>query len=317
MYIFSPECKNETILAPIIKTIRLSWYAAFASLIGSVSKTSGDIIVEREKYHIAPLFVKKLSNGRIAVIRRLFDRCDKNIPDFITKNIELFNITKKTDEKWGVWEDVPYVIQADKFETNYGLYSFGCTMMGWDSYHWPRFDLLVSYFLRHYKEKEKPDTVMTAIELWEKLETDYYWKKYNFKETIEQARKNTREKGNKEDPEKLKEQNNNLFSNNSNFNNNYLKKDNEAKSRIRLGLPEHVESCRLVVRALATLEMILKDPKADIVVRRCKREDFVAALKLIEKVMLPTYFNIIFEHDLFDNYAQVKPLISFVDDGWK
>ena len=65
------------------------------------------------------------------------------------------------------------------------------------------------------------------------------------------------------------------------------------------------------MQALATLEMIIKDPEADIVVRKGNRDDFIAALKLFERVTLPKYFHIIFPKPLFDDYSKVEPCVSW------
>ena len=58
--------------------------------------------------------------------------------------------------------------------------------------------------------------------------------------------------------------------------------------------------------------MILKDPNTDVVVRMKERKDFEAALKLIEKLILPTYCHVVFEDDLFNDYSSVKPIVKLV-----
>lgn len=68
---------------------------------------------------------------------------------------------------------------------------------------------------------------------------------------------------------------------------------------------------RLWVRAIATLEMILKDPKAEILVRKGNKEDFIATLKLLEHITLPQYFGINLKEPLFQNYEVVEPLIPW------
>ena len=60
---------------------------------------------------------------------------------------------------------------------------------------------------------------------------------------------------------------------------------------------------------LATLEMVIKDPDADVVVLPDNKEDFIAALKLFEQVILPKYFGILFKQDLFDDYEYIEPVI--------
>ena len=74
-------------------------------------------------------------------------------------------------------------------------------------------------------------------------------------------------------------------------------------------------AARLLIRILATLEMIIKDPDADIAIRFGDREDFKAALKLMQKTTLPKYFGILFLDDLFDNYDDVEPYPCW--DEWE
>ena len=70
---------------------------------------------------------------------------------------------------------------------------------------------------------------------------------------------------------------------------------------------------QLWVRAVATLDMILKDCDADIMVRLHDKDDFIAAIKLLEQITLPTYFGISLEAPLFDDYNEIKPVIPIFD----
>ncbi len=73
----------------------------------------------------------------------------------------------------------------------------------------------------------------------------------------------------------------------------------------------HPHAARLFVRAIATLEMILKDYNVPVLVRKGDRADFSAALQLLERITLPAYFDISFEKPLFDDYAAVEPVIPW------
>ena len=67
----------------------------------------------------------------------------------------------------------------------------------------------------------------------------------------------------------------------------------------------------LWVRAIATLEMLIKDPQTPILVRKGVKEDFVAALRLLERVTLPRYFGIYLDKNLFADYYAVQPVIAW------
>ena len=304
LYLFSPQCRNETLIAPVLRMLRASWYAAVSNIIGCLIGSDGKILVEKDLFYVAPLFVKKTIDGRIAILRRLFDDLEEESlkEDEMRKNFELLNISKKANSNWGRFKGKSYLLNPEVCSTHCGLYAFGCNLIDFSSYRWPWFSSLIFNFVRKYKEVEKPDVVMPAMVLWQKLENDHWWLKYDFKEVVEKARKN------KEMQTRKKDQDSNNFEEKNRQTKN---KFYEMQQKIQLGSYEQEESCRLAIRALATLEMTLKDVKSDIIIRRGSRQDFIAALKLFEKVLLPTYFGIIFEHDLFDDYYEVEPIIKF------
>jgi 3-hydroxymyristoyl/3-hydroxydecanoyl-(acyl carrier protein) dehydratase len=62
---------------------------------------------------------------------------------------------------------------------------------------------------------------------------------------------------------------------------------------------------------IATLDMIIKDPQAAIMSRKGNKSDFWAALKLLEKITLPLYFNIRTKTPFFSNYEQVEPVLPW------
>jgi hypothetical protein len=70
-------------------------------------------------------------------------------------------------------------------------------------------------------------------------------------------------------------------------------------------------SIALWVRAVATLEMLIKDSQSPILVRKGVKEDFVAALRLLERVTLPRYFGIYLDKNLFADYYAVQPVIPW------
>lgn len=71
------------------------------------------------------------------------------------------------------------------------------------------------------------------------------------------------------------------------------------------------QAVRLWVRAIATLEMLVKDPDVWIMTRKGNKQDFAATLQLLERVTLPRYFGIKLEEPLFDDYSLVQPVISW------
>ena len=75
---------------------------------------------------------------------------------------------------------------------------------------------------------------------------------------------------------------------------------------------EHLPALRLWARLIVTLDMILRDPNQDVIIRKDKKEDFIAAIRLLEKVTLPLFYGIQLHKNLFENYEEVEPII-----GWE
>lgn len=77
-----------------------------------------------------------------------------------------------------------------------------------------------------------------------------------------------------------------------------IKLDDPARSGIQLW-----------AQLIATLELLAKDPHSVILLRKNNKEDFIAAIRLLEQVTLPVYYNIQLEGPLFDDYNSLNPLI--------
>ncbi len=149
---------------------------------------------------------------------------------------------------------------------------------------------------------------MPTSKLYEKLKESAMWEQ-EWQDMVKKAIKNSKKKKNPKKKEqdsdkKEKKKKTGMF--------------NKKKERkIFLGTKEQASAARLFIRMLATLEMIIKDPDANIAVRKGNREDFKAAVKLLEKVTLPKYFGILFQKDLFDDYDYVEPYPCWDDWDFK
>ncbi len=87
----------------------------------------------------------------------------------------------------------------------------------------------------------------------------------------------------------------------------------EKKSKLMTVDPQsaHGQAIALWVRAIATLEMIAKDPESVIITRKGSKEDFAATVQLLEKMTLPRFFGIILTKPLFSDYQEVSPVIPW------
>lgn len=310
LYIFSADCRDANILMPIVKSLRVCWYAMLANIVGSKRGASGKLEIE-ERFAVAPMWIKVLPGARIAVLRRNFVKPDYDFDEQkASKQFKLLKLSPNVAPEFGMYENRPYLLNPSLSNTTIDMFAYGCNVAS--KLDWPYLADDVSGRLREFRNKEKADVVLPTSELFIELEKKVRLWEDDRKNAIKQATKNSKEQKQQKDKiEKKKGKIKGLTESEQQKLNDWGKKQKDKKKSILLGSNDQIESCRFVVRALATLEMILKDVDSDVAVRRGNCEDFAAALQLIEKVTLPTYFDIIFEHNLFENYRDVDPVIQF------
>jgi hypothetical protein len=246
------------------------------------------------------------------VFRRVFKKCDKKLSKFVEQTIRLIYMTAAKNARgwsqegpeWGIYKNIPYLLNVEHAKTNYSLFAFGASheLLRGKKY----VERIVSRLIKECKDKSGVECVVSTSELWKKLSDNYWWKKYLFIRVLGKAKRYEKELMEEKKKGAVKEK----------VSPKYFRKEGEeeteklSKPKMRLGRNDQRDTCRQVVRALATLELVLKDVDSNVVVRRDEKKDFVAALKLIEKVVLPTYFHVIFEQDLFDDYNLVLPIFG-------
>jgi hypothetical protein len=253
------------------------------------------------------------------VFRRKFRKCERKLSNFVENTIKLVNMVAAKNAKgwgqdkpqWGEYKNVPYLLNVEHAQTNNRLFAFG---VGGATRRGRKLtERAVSYLLREYQEKHGVESVMSTADLWKKVSTNAWWKRYVFLDLLQKAKKYEK----KVSEQKKNNKSGDTAEVNKKVPPKYFKQEGEkdkegkpAKQKLRLGRDKDRELCQKVVRAIASLELVLKDVDSDVVVRRGEKKDFVAALKLIEKTVLPTYFKIVFENDLFDDYSSVLPICS-------
>jgi hypothetical protein len=296
LYVVSANCKDEALLTPIVRQIRLSWYAALLNL-----------MVGDERMYVPFIWVKPTQDGKVAIFRREFDALKKPLTTEVERSlISDFNIIRPFNMRWGLYKEKPYFLSSELAQTDRKLFAFGCDQTDFED-RWPGLDLQISWLIYNKKHKshQNSEDIMFTSQLWQELSNKYAWR-HGFSEAREQAKENFKKLAEQKKSDKKKEEQG-LDQPNVD-----AKKEvkRNPQADLRLATAEQVELGRFVVRALATLEMVIKDPCGEIAVRRNNREDFEAAVKLVEKVVFPTYFTLLFEKDLFNDYHSVQPVFA-------
>ena len=319
LYSFNGSCRDENLLSPFIRNLRAAWYAAISNLIFSNGEDEDSVEVKKLKYLVPPFLVKKDIFGRFYLVRKVFDTYDDKISKKVKKVEDKFNLKPSLQSSWGTFADEVYRLDWQSKATNCGIYAFESDLNA--AKKTSNKKSIITFLVQKYQKDFGSDLVLTTSKLYEILKNSELWKR-EWKSMLEQAKKNTKKRdekknaktdrkdndkdnkkdeNNKKDKKKKKKENSGSMSG--------LWGDDDVK-KIYLVSKDQLGAIRLFVRFIASLEMILKDPESDIVVRKNSKKDFKACLKLLEKTTLPKYFGLLCEKNLFDDYDNVEPILE-------
>lgn len=310
-FMFEPECRCELSLAPFLRMLRANWYASITNLLFAKQGYDSHIDLDNEFFKIIPCFLTQGSNGCYYIFQRLLPAWESNINNEDLNKYRMLNLVNvnqaSKSNAFAQFMDIPYRIDWNTGTTNVGIYQFDCDLNELKQQKYG--GSTISLFVRKYQSELDNSTVMPTVTLFNRIYKNSYWKSlYNWQ--VNDAKRNG--------PYDIRE--------NSEPDQNNTPPDPKSKkirhrymehgrvSKIYEGTEEQRFAARLFVRLIATLEMVLKDPDSEVVVRFGNRDDFKSALKLLETVTLPTYFGTLFKEPLFEDYDQVEPYPSW--DYW-
>ena len=321
LYSFDPECKSDQVLTPFLRTLRQNWYAAISNILQSKPKRGfdGKILIEREFIRVVPYFLDLGKDGNYYLFHRTcfpYIKEDYN-PKFFN-NLKVFNQPRlPMQNKCVDFADAPYLAYFPQVPTNCGVFGFDCNLSNLKNKIYD--GSCIGYIVQKSQIETDNSYVMPTSKLTELMEkSDSSWKWW-YDYMAKEAEKNkefkplellTDELTPKKDGEKGADQKQAEPSVSNNQSNNIVGR----ATKIYLGRKDQRPAARLFIRLIATLEMILKDPDADLAVRFGDRKDFSSAVQLLEMVTIPNYFGIFFKQRLFKNYENIEPYPSW--DFW-
>lgn len=286
---FYPECKELNALSPFLKYLRVVYYSAICNFLYSETNEGDSIInIPQVKYASLPNIITSNQNGHVYCIQKKIGPIEGN-ENF--KPETKFGISLSYQVSQGIFDNRPYVINFENKGTSYGLFAFDSTLDKKKKFIL-EMKSPVTEIISEYKNKEGQDKCMPASKLYVELMRSEKWARER-QLLFDEAKKNGE------------------FPINDSLKLTLGKKEKNGYVGTFTGLSTQKEGVRLCIRSLATLEMILKDPNSDICVRKGNKKDFIAAIKLLEEVVIPKYFGILFAEPLFDNYDSIEPIIPW------
>ncbi len=305
-FIFRPTCKNEHLLTPFLRSIRACWYASIFNLLPGSVGSDDTITLDRELFLINPLMLVSGDDGFFYVLQHHYPVWEKRIVPFTMRaNYRPFNVSASTSA-YSTINEYAYRSDWESKATSTGIFNYDNQYIvtqdnqATQNNYYDDEKNIVSLTVEQYQKDHGASTVITSTQLWRLLQENVMWL------------------------EDMKDwhrciQRNGMFSTDQLFCPKAVKADDDHARLIYFGTSykkygardEHRGIMQLIVRLFATLEMIIKDPDSSIAVRYGNKEDFKAALHLIEKTILPRYANICFPDSLFFDYDDVQPYPSW------
>ncbi len=285
LYALSPDCKDEVTLTPALRLMRANWYLALCNLLYAQKIGHEHYFIERDQFWVPPLWIKRGPRDLVLLVQpicfEVWDK-EKKVPPGVRNVFFHFNVEPMHDE-YGLFDEKPYLLDWDVKATQRGIYAFDndSEKAKKGSYTASVLSLWV-----HRYQLERGALVMPTSLLHERLIESVFWK-YELNLLMSSALRNG----------EFKQRGAGIL----------------GGQRMIYSVGKQQQSAaKMFIRLLATLEMVIKDPDADVVVRYGNRDDFKAALMLFEKVTLPRYFGMFFPQGLFKNYDAVEPYPSWL-----
>ena len=283
------SCQDFELFQNFATPIRAQWYATIAQLIYCKSENNQFFVPDKVPYGVPPLIVKRDKNGYLYALEKRLPIADLNQlaekTDLI-KSIEKFHIaeSKKKQRKWGMHKDVMHCMDWSNPGTFFMLYAYTYTPVE-DNQNIVT-DLVTDYQMEAFLA-DKGNCAMTTSELYKKIEEKNLWQKLEKEFDYEKNSKSSSSKSTslrRKKPEDIKEQDTTL-----------------TKEIIQLD-SDRISGIKLFINLIIELETTLKDINSQVIVRSESKDDILAASRLIEKIMLPKYFDIKISGNIFENH---------------
>jgi len=291
LFVFHPDCRQELLLTPCIRSLRACWYAAILNVLQAQTKGYDRFACNQLTYNIIPLHLVTDVRNMMYVLQHQYESWTEPLKSALRMQFRPFNLISNKPAMFASVQDIPCRVDWESNKTYEELFGFGYKLEKKqdEEYSYKSESPLVTVVNRYYAEHD-PNTVIPTQLLWRRLQESPIWRReYAF-------RRDTAMQNGYKQPMDTSAQP--LYS---------------AK-KLYLATQDERTAARMVIRLLATLEMVLKDPEATVVIRDGDHDDFKAALCLFERVVVPTYCQRLFSDNLWDDYDAIEPYPSW--DYW-
>lgn len=294
LFAIHPDSKHMMHLVPFVRMLRHYWHSALSNLLYYSASNNGDQSCER--LPVAPVLLKEGTNGLIYMVQKRFE-------EEVVGHLPL-------DAKWGIlnlknvrcgkFNEAYYPLNPQIQSTSTGIYGFGFDLLGSNGYGtYPYLAECTTKVVQKAHANGDPENALPASVVLEGFSKDSSWTRHYITSGLKKAEDEQKNKKTKKAAAEAEDP---------------WASESSTQFRERPLYPvaeDKKDGVKLFIRALATLQMLVPDPESNIVIRKGNRQDFAAALQLIERVILIQFFDLVPLQPLFANYDTVDPIIPW------
>jgi hypothetical protein len=285
-WVIDPDDRNKLSLTPVFRILRQIWYNVSYQFISAPQLHDGKFKVSRPLM-LVPWSIRRGTNGFIYVVQPDLPNYEGEVDPELAKKEPVFEqFVNFETTQWAMVSNRLLALDIDKvYNTSLREYSFGNEEKASDGGNEPRASRLIttkliSEFVQQRGSKDALFLALAAKRISE-LKTKSYMQKV---ERMVIAGDEKRGKYRK-DTEADEEQD-----------------DVElGSSDLRSIDDNEYEGIKLFLTLIAKMEQVVRDPDATLVMRKNNKEDIKVGLQLLEDVVLPQYFGIVSQKELYKN----------------
>lgn len=318
MYKIHETCRSENMLTPFLRMMRSSWMTTiFCFFGGHVSgSASGKIFsIENPAFPHIPIHLLPGEEGYWYLVQEVFESFHHDeIPTNMKILNRLYGVSSQLKPDLFMVRNTPCVGATPHVQTNTGIFDFDCSLVSQKT-NYP--ESAMTKLVRKLQKDTSVNVVTPLIEAWHDLVRSSAWRTEH---NAIMAKSNMRVEATPEQPFGLYSL---LLPPKDESTGTSIARQsayaaslpiNRSIKTIMWGMPWQEDIIRYALRMWFTLDMIIKDPESELVVRSGNREDIAAAVTLLEVFIMPKYFGLRFEYNLFPDYTQVELFPS--NDFW-
>lgn len=313
LYKIHQDCRSEEILAPFLRLLRTAWLTTILNFFGGYPGKEKFIDLKNPMFPHLPLHLISGIDGYWYVVEEAFEHLPREteVPVFASVLNRMYGLSAtKNSLNFVEVDDVVCVCIPMHVATNKGIFDYDCSLQRQGTSY---SESAMTKLVRKLQKDSSVNIVTPLIEAYEGLLEFPTWmtEQRGIMAKMKQRIRATRE------------QPNGLYAllYPERFNTSGAK--TTANSRYSASLPIHrsiktlfvgepwqADMIRLGLRLWFTLDMIVKDPEGELVIRNMNVDDISAAVTLLEAFIMPKYMGLCFEHNLFSDYAAIEPFPS-------